>query len=163
MRRVRAILAGAAGLLGLVIMVWWIVSHRTEPVTRERLARARASWDAAGITSYDLRFRTSGARNGTYHVEVRDGQAVRIILDGRLANPAEKDFYTVEGLFRTIEEELELFENPPENAVPAGTQVWLRMRCDPHLGYPVRFIRQVPGANLGEQIHVLSVVPVQRM
>lgn len=146
--------------MALVLVVWLVVREGTEPVTRERLGEARARWAAADISSYDMDLQFSGAQSGIYRVRVRGGRLKHITLNDGPANPSEEEYWTVEGLFRIIEEELDLAEDPSRGAFPAGTQVWLRMHCDPDLGYPVRFIRQVPGTNRGVQIRVLRLAPV---
>ncbi len=147
--------------IGLAVAGVAIVLLRggTAPVTRAGLADAQARWQRAGIRSYDLDLETSGAQTGQYHVEVRGGKLERITRNGQPADPAAGEYWTVPGLFRTIEEELDNAEHPSA-AFPGNAQVWLHAHYDPHLGFPVRFIRQVPGTALGVEIHVRRFSPV---
>ncbi len=143
---------GSAAVVAVVaVIVFWPESGET--VTREALQRARQVWRQAGILDYDLDLRTSGAREGSYHVEVRGGAVRKITIDGRTADPKEAGYYSVEGLFLIVEEELD----NAERGVPApGKDVWLWMKTDPQLGYPVRFIRQVSGTAQGITLDVLK-------
>ena len=153
--------------VGAVIIAVPYLPGRTEPVTRERLEAARALWQRANITSYDMELETSGAQTGRYHMEVRGGRLALITRNGQSADPAAGEYWTIEGLFRVIEEELDAAEQPQSGAFGRHSQVWLRMRCDSKLGYPIRFVRQVkqasrqtatgyevPGASLGVELHV---------
>ena len=164
---------GIAGVAAVILSVPYLPG-RTEPVTLERLDAARAMWQQANISSYDMDLETSGAQTGRYHVEVRNGQLSLITRNGQPADPAAGEYWTVEGLFRVIEEELDAAEQPKSEAFGPQSQVWLRMRCDAKLGYPVRFVRQVkqasrrtatgyeaPGASLGVEIHVINLKPVK--
>ena len=147
------------GLLLTVVVAWPLLIGRTQPVTRELLANARDQWAAANLSDYDMEIDVSGAQTGRYHVVVRGGKLSQITRDGRPADPAEGEYWTVEGLFRTIEEELDLIDHPASGAFSDQRQAWLRIGCHPTLGYPLRYIRQVPGTSLGVQIRVRSLKP----
>jgi hypothetical protein len=136
-----------------------LLPDRTEPVTREALAAARARWQGARIANYDLDLETRGAQVGNYHVEVRDHQVRSIIRDGTPATPNDLDYWTVDGLFVTIEEELDRAESRRGGPSDPVMDVWLRMRCHPKLGYPVRFVSHVPMRTQSVEIHVLRLEP----
>src|SRR5262245_4057028 len=95
------------GVIAAAILAVPYLPGRTDPVTREALAQARALWEQAGIINYDLDLETWGVQSGRYHVQVRDGRLVQITRNGTAADPAEGDYWTVDGLFRVIEEELD--------------------------------------------------------
>jgi hypothetical protein len=89
-----------------------------------------------------------------------------------VADPAAGDYWTVDGLFQVIEEELDAAERPDGAAFGAQSQVWLRVRYHRALGYPIRFVREVkqpsrrsttgyetPGATLGVEIQVKRLSP----
>src|SRR5437867_4074850 len=99
---------GVAAVVGLLALV--LLPGRTEPVKRERLAAARRHWEEANVSSYAMDLDVSGAQTGRYHVEVVDGKLARITRNGQPADPAAGEYWTVEGLFRTIEEELDAAE-----------------------------------------------------
>ena len=146
-----------AGVLVAGVVAGPMLIGRTEPVTRERLTAARQQWAAAKLADYDMELDSSGAQTGRYHVEVRGGTLTHITRNGQPADPAQGHYWTVEGLFDTIEEEVDLIEHPSSGSFSQGRQAWLRMRCHPTLGYPLRYIRQVPGTTLGVEMRVRSL------
>jgi hypothetical protein len=151
---------GVALLAGVAALPWLL--GRTEPVTREGLEAARRKWHQAGIASYNIEFVVSGTESGRYYVEVREGQLTHISRNGQAASPNEPDYWTVNGLFRTIELELDHAEDPAHGAFPEGSELWLRMRCDPEFGFPVRYIRQVTGTTTtGVEIRVRRFEPLR--
>jgi hypothetical protein len=133
--------SGIGAIVALIVAVPFFPG-RTVAVTRERLAAARSQWRAANIVDYDLDLDVSGVQTGRYHVVVRQGKVADISLNGRPAESNAPDYYTVDGLFQTLEEYLDHCENPSSGVFPPGTQVWLRMRTHPSLGYPMRFLKQ---------------------
>jgi hypothetical protein len=160
------------GLVAALILAVPYLPGRTHPVTRERLDRARALWLQAQVKNYDMDLETRGAQSGRYHVEVRDGQLTGITRDGIAADPADGEYWTVDGLFRVSEEELDAAEQPESAAFGARSQVWLRARYDARLGFPIRFVREVKpasgpsttgyvpsGASLGVEIQVRRLTP----
>jgi len=158
--RAIALWAGVVGVAALIVAVPFLPG-RTQPVTRERLAEARRLWDAADIASYDLDFEISGAQTGRYLVEVRHGEATRITRNGQPATPGDPHYYTVDGLFQTIEREFEVSEQSARAAAgSAPSPVWVRMRCDERLGYPVHYVGQIPGRTTSVEIRVHRLEPM---
>ncbi len=133
----------AIGITVAVIVAVPYLPGRTEPVTRERLAAARVLWESAAIADYDLELEFSGVQPGKYHVKVRGGTVAELTLDGKPTNSNAPEYFTIDGLFQTLDEYLDHCENPTTGVFPEGSQIWLRMRTHPKLGYPVRFIKQV--------------------
>ena len=64
-------------------------------------------------------------------------------LNDRPTDSNAPEYFTIDGLFQTLEEYLDHCEKPDTGVFPEGSKVWLRMRTHPKLGYPVRFIKQV--------------------
>ena len=131
------------GVVLIAICAIPYLTGRTEPMTRERLAAAQRLWRQADISNYDLDFDLTGDQTGRYHVEVRGGDVTSITWNGRPTDSHAASYYTVDGIFRTMEEDLDLVEDPTNQAFPPGSQVWLRMSSQPKLGYPIRYVRQV--------------------
>jgi hypothetical protein len=132
--------------IGVVVAVVVAVPYlpgRTEPVTRESLESARARWEDAKIADYDFDLEVSGDQSGNYHVEVREGKVANMTLNGRATESNAPQYFTIDGLFQTLEEYLDHCENPATGVIPEGSTVWLRMQTDRELGYPTRFVRQV--------------------
>lgn len=137
---------------------------RGEAVTADSLAAARATWARAGIRDYELEWKATGKNNVHYVVTVRDGAVSRIVSltpngDEVPAHPAETRFYSVDGLFTTIADELAQLKTDRPFGQPPETQVVMRVHYDPKLGYPISYHRDVLGASQGLAIDVIKLVP----
>ena len=137
-----------------------------EDVTPRNLADARALWDSAGISDYDLEWTSSGARRGHYLVTVRAGEvrAVTSVLpDGReiAAKPGDASYYGMDGLFRILEEEAsQLLEERPFGQAE-GSRILLKFDPDPTLGYPRHYRRDVVGSPQALAIDVVRLEPLR--
>jgi hypothetical protein len=135
-------------------------------VTPESVQAARQLWNRAGIRDYDLDWSVSGRNNAHYLVTVRGGEVRKIEsiqADGRKValRPAEAEMYGVDGLFRTIDEELAVCskaERPFDQ--PKGTKVVMRFKPDDKLGYPHWYHRDVLGTPASVAIDVKALTPV---
>lgn len=133
-----------------------------EAVKADRLERDMAQWAKAGVADYNLEWQSISSRNQSiYRVYVRGGkvQAVRLFRpDGKeiALKPADVEFYSVPGLFRTIREELMQSQQPQPFGQPAGTTVILTMKSDPSLGYPTLYRRDIFGVDERMGIDVTS-------
>lgn len=136
-----------------------------DPVRAERIEADAARWAAAGIRDYDLVWQSVSTRNrSTYKVYVRDGEvrAVRLVRpDGKAValKPADMNFYSVDGLFRTIREELAQSQESRPFGQPPGTTVVLTMRSDDRLGYPTIYRRDIFGVEDRMGIDVIGLTP----
>jgi len=139
---------GLAATIGLTR--WLMPKDDTVPLTAENLEQAQRLWQARGPRSYDLDLAIGGIRAGTVHVEVRQGQVTAMSRDGH--SPSQRrtwDAWTVPGQFDTLETELADMAHPERGfAAPPGAQVVERVRFDPELGFPRRYVRWVLGTNL---------------
>jgi len=142
------------GLFGamLVSIGFLIVSmlRRAPQLTRADYEAAVARWESAGPHGYDLDVELGGRRPGKIHVEVRAGEATHMTRDGVVPKQKRTWYYwSVPGMFDTIEQELDLAEDPAASyKLPAGAQVAMWAEFDPKVGYPRRFDRVVLGADL---------------
>jgi hypothetical protein len=140
---------GLSVTIGLI--VWLMPQDDTVPLTAENLEKAQRLWQAHGPDSYDLDLAIGGLRAGTVHIEVRHGQVTAMTRDGR--SPSQRrtwDAWAVPGQFDTLEIEWAGLAHPERGfAAPPGAQVIERVRFDPELGFPQRYVRQVLGTELG--------------
>ena len=123
-----------------------------DEVNASSLRKARLAWNRSKIRNYDLEWITTGPQTSPsgdhYAVAVRDGEVTsidRVRPDGKRfrLRPARANFYGMEGLFLTMEEELaQLKTDTPFNA-PKGTDVILRFTTDPTLGYVKSYRRDI--------------------
>lgn len=81
--------------------------------------------------------------------------------DGRRLDlhPAKTRYYSVDGLFLTIAEELALLKTDRPFDQPKGTKVVMRFKPDPKLGYPLWYRRDVMGTPQAIAIDVVKLVP----
>jgi hypothetical protein len=136
-----------------------------QEVTPEAIAQAKQVWTTAGIRDYDLEWTVTGAQNNHYYVTVRDGDVRKVESvqsDGRRfeLHPHQTRFYSVDGLFLTIADELALLKTDQPFGQPPGTKVVMRFKPDKKLGYPLWYRRDVMGTALAIAIDVVKLVPV---
>jgi hypothetical protein len=158
------LLVGTFGAAAVLFIGWFIVTALSRPpeLTRAAYEAASKRWDENGPASYDLDVELGGKRPGVVHVEVRDGEATRMTRDG--VEPKQRRtwyYWTVPGQFDTIEQELEMAQDPARNyAVPGASQALLWAEFDPKYGYPLRFDRVVLGADVEVHWKVTRFEPV---
>ena len=134
-------------------------------VTPETVDQARGLWARAQIADYDLDWTVRGPNNAHYVVTVRGRQVRKIEAVDRDGgkhelHPAEPRFYSVDGLFLTISDELALVRTDRPFGQPKGTRVAMRFEPDPTLGYPHWYRRDVLGTPLSIAIQVNRLIPV---
>ncbi len=135
-----------------------------DEVTEQSLRKARVRWAKAGIHDYDLEWTSSGAMNSRYAVAVRGGrvESVKAVApDGRthLLKPSEPRYYSIDGLFLTIANELAQLDQPEPFSRPKGTKAVLQFTADPEYGYPRHYRRDVLGAPAALAIDVVRFAP----
>ncbi len=138
-----------------------------EDVNARTLGRAKRLWEHAGIKDYSLEWRSTGAREGHYRVAVRGGQVVEVVQvapDGteRPARPGDASYYGVDGLFRTIEADVDHCLEQVKNGPDRGAHLLLRFWPDPDLGYPSRYRRDVSGTVRPLAIDVVRFRPLDQ-
>jgi hypothetical protein len=143
------VLLGVATVVAGVLVGAFLNRNPTPLLTREAYEVAAQRWDAHGPASYDLDLELSGNRPGKIHVEVRGGQATRMVRDG--VEPKQQRtwyYWTVPGQMDMIAEELDMAEDPAKafNA-PGATAVIQRAEFDPQYGYPRVYHRIVQGTD----------------
>jgi hypothetical protein len=129
----------------LTVPAVYLLTHKGigEPLTAERLAAARALWARNGPKYYVLDI---DVRDAHHHVEVKDGKVVSMTTDGRKAEERLWKYWSVEGMFQSLSEELSNLQHPeaPFGVKDPG-EVTLRAAFDAKTGYPARFLRYVQG------------------
>ena len=163
-RRRRAVCMARLGFPVLLVAIVGCGGGRE--VTPESVEAARQLWTRAGIRDYDLDWSVSGPNNAHYLVAVRGGEVRQIESirpDGSKVplRPAETRMYGVDGLFRTIDEELAVCSKSEKPfGQPKGSRVVMRFQPDGKLGYPRWYHRDVLGSPMSVAIEVNSLSPV---
>ncbi len=133
-----------------------------QPVTPDAVAEAKRLWTQANIRDYVLDWNVRGPNNAHYSVTVRGGEVRKIesiLRDGGRVelHPGDPQFYGVDGLFHTIDDELALANTDHPFGQPTGTRVAMRFLPDAKLGYPNWYHRDVMGTPLSIAIEVNSL------
>lgn len=161
----RSVTIRCFSLVATVTVVLSGCGETGDPLTIDRLEKDQTLWAEVGPRDYDLRWQSLSSRNqAVYQVYVRNAEvkAVRLVRpDGKVValKPADTSFYSVDGLFRTIREEIAQSQEVRPFGQPPGTTVVLTIRSDPELGYPTLFRRDVFGAEDRMGIDVISLTP----
>jgi hypothetical protein len=133
--------------------------------TPEAVHSARQLWTGAGIQDYDLDWSVTGPNTAHYLVTVRGGEVRTVEMirpDGGKVelHPEKKQFFGVDGLFLTMDEELAVCSKSEKPfGQPKGTRIVMRFRPDEKLGYPHWYHRDVLGSPMSMAINVNAMTP----
>ena len=119
----------AIGLIGFL----WYAREPTMALTRPELDAASRQWHHANLRDYDHRYLMHGAE---YAVSVRGGIVVEIKTNGLITRPSNPEAYSVDGLLKTLEQELDLHAS-----AELQNNTIMRVRFHPELGYIERYLR----------------------
>ncbi|HYR88849.1 MAG TPA: hypothetical protein VE422_32530 [Terriglobia bacterium] len=121
---------------------------RLDPLTPAILAQAEEKWKAHRPDFYHLVIEMSGDRveTGRFDVTVRGGQVESLRRNGLIIPPGRGQDYSMDGLFRMLEQELGLAEKPAMLGAPAGYSVYPTAQFDETVGALLHYRRSVGGA-----------------
>jgi hypothetical protein len=153
--------------------VWWpgllvlglgasAACARGEPLSEATLSAAKARWAARGLADYDVHLEIEGdlVQEGEFEVEVR-GRQVRVVRRNGAAVETHDAFYSVDGMFGFLGEELEMAKEPVRYwSAPADARIFQRARFDEDSGRLRRYVRAVSGTKHNIVITVDQVTPV---
>jgi hypothetical protein len=147
-------------IVGVGLLLQTFVGQKIPELTQEELEKAEALWTSAGPSSYEMDLEILQGRPGTVHIEVQNGEISAMTRDSRAPAQHTWRYWSVPGLFETLERELEMAEDPVhEVGAAAGTRWQLRCEFDPAYGYPRRFHRYVSGGGPEVYWRVTSFIP----
>lgn len=124
-----------AGIALAAVLIFGFLRDNTPRVTQPILNKAKAQWRQAGITSYDLEVRTTGGRQESFVVQVRDGEVTSLSIEGNQM-PSDRlgDTWLVDRQFDYIQNDLRKAEMPKNGGAMRMVGVF-----DPEFGYPQRY------------------------
>ena len=131
--------------------------NRISELTPEALRDAEARWEKAGPPSYRMAVETDSDRMepSKYEVTVRAKQIVKLERNGVALEPeAGSSSYTVEGLFHTMDQEIDLATKPQLLGAPPGYSSYPMASFDAETGRLLRFQRSVGGTKNNIEIKV---------
>lgn len=139
------------GIAALSFGIAWALYFRERlPVlTPQIYSAAKSQWEARGPKDYELDVEVSGVQAGHYRIQVKDRNVVQMKEDGIDVPERVWAYWSVDGMFRFLEEELASKKRPSAAyGVSDPDSVYLQADFDEKLGYPKRFLRQVFGRKL---------------
>ena len=148
-RRVVFLLVFAVGGLAALVLM---VRGEGDELTREGLGAARARWRDHGASDYEMEVAITGVQTGRHTISVRNGRVVEMKTGGAAVEPRVWEYWSVEGMFRFLADELRNAEDPQR--AHGGSDVVLIVEFDDVHGYPRRFVRHVTGQATGIEWNV---------
>ncbi len=156
MKRRNLIIAPFAFLIGLVGAVVWL-REPTVPLTHENLADARERWRNMGLDDYTILYRMN---RDSYEIEVSERIVVDAAVNGTILRSDDVGSYSIEGMFRLLDMELENLHDPGGPfAGRGGGSILARVRYNREFGYVERYVRSSGGMGTGAEIEVLEFRP----
>jgi hypothetical protein len=129
------------------LTVWQFTGRTRSPrLNSEVLSAARARWIQSGIQNYSMTVAVLGKETHRHEIEVRGGKVTRMLTDGVEAPERVWNFWSVDGIFTVLEEEIANAKAPQG---PFGTfdpkDVFLDASFNSSTGVPIHYLRQVSG------------------
>jgi hypothetical protein len=143
--------------ISLLVLFLLYGCSRISDLTPDTLRTAQAQWEKTGPASYRMVVETSGDRmeKSKYEVTVKSKSVVKLVRNGTLLQPEAGDnSYTVEGLFRTMDQEIDLKGKPQLLGAPPGYASYPMASFDRATGRLLRFQRSVGGTKNNIEINV---------
>ena len=143
-------------LTGTLLVV--IGCSRLAALTPAVLSDAEGKWKLHHPSSYRLLVEMSGDRveAGKFEVAVQGRDVVSLHRNGLAIMPGRGEDYSMEGLFRMLEQELGLAEKPAMLGAPPGYSVYTRAKFDDSTGRLLRYRRTVGGTSNSIDVKVLE-------
>jgi len=161
MRRPRAIWIAIGLAAGLAIGLF-LVHRPTAPLTTERLTAARQLWQENGPADYEVTIELGGALSDTRLIRVQDRAVVHMETDGIEVPESAWPYWTVDGMFGFLEQELRNAADPSRTyGVQDPDRIVLQAEFDPELGYPRHFLRHVLGTGQSVEWTTVAFHPRQ--
>lgn len=147
-------------IVGVALLLQTLVGQKIPVLTEVELEKAQGLWASTGPASYEMDLEILQGRPGTVHIEVQNDEISAMTRDSRTPAQHTWRYWSVPGLFETLERELQMAEDPVhEVGAAAGTRWQLRCEFDRAYGYPRRFHRYVSGGGPEVYWRVTSFVP----
>ncbi len=149
-------------LRALVLFGWLLLltqCAKGAAFTEQDLQQAQAQWNKNGLDSYRLTLEISGDKveTGVFVVEVEQNKIQGITRNGQAITTTDT-FYTIEGMFQFLENELELGKEPRRYFGSApGARIYMRAHFDPKQGFPTRYLRAITDTKHNIAVEVKSL------
>jgi len=155
----RNVISVKGKFLALVLLLVAIAAcSRLPALTPAILEQAEHKWQAQRPDFYRLVIDMSGDRveTGRFEAVVRSGQVVSLRRNGLVIMPGRGNDYSMDGLFRMLQQELGLAEKPAMLGAPPGYTVYTTAQFDENTGRLIHYRRVVGGASNSIDVRVLE-------
>jgi hypothetical protein len=126
-------------------------------MTRNDFEAAVERWQERAPRDYAMTVDLSGRQSGTMAVTVRNSQPISVTRNEVLTPERTWEYWTVEGLFEIIREDLEGLDQPERAfGVSDVSQLVQQAEFDADLGYPRRYRRAVQTTGDSIEWEILS-------
>jgi len=131
---------------------------RLPALTPSILEEAEHKWQAHRPDFYRLVIDMSGDRveTGRFEAIVRSGHVVSLRRNGLIIMPGRGEEYSMEGLFRMLQQELGLAEKPAMLGAPPGYAVYTNAQFDENTGRLIHYRRLVGGASNSIDVKIVG-------
>jgi hypothetical protein len=146
------VILGLLTLAAIAIQIWY---NPTVPLTAPLLAEAEAKWKEHGPRDYDMDYTIKKLESTErFHVQVRGGKAVSVIMNDNLALESRHyPYHTMPALYGFIGEFME------QTAQPGKPRTFSNVLFDPVDGHLIHYVRSV--ASRRERVEIIvRVTPV---
>ncbi len=129
---------------GLVVFALTSVRRPPPPLTQADFEAATKRWLEFAPSNYSMSVELSGRQSGTMSVTVNGGRPTVVARNGVLTPERTWEYWTVDGLFEIIREDLQGLDQPERAfGVKDTSQLVQQAEFDAALGYPRRYRRAV--------------------
>ena len=134
---------------------------RLQPLTAEVLDHAEAQWEASKPSAYKLVIEIEGDRvkKEQFQVHVEMGVMTSLQRNGQPIKIVSGQDYSMNGLFRTLHEEMDLAQTPQKLGAEAGYSAYMMAKFDGSTGRLIEYQRSVGGISNSIHIRVISFSP----
>jgi Family of unknown function (DUF6174) len=129
---------------GLVVFALTSVRRPPPPLTQADFEAATKRWLEFAPSNYLMTVVLSGRQSGTMAVTVNGDRPISVVRNGVTTPERTWEYWTVEGLFEIIREDLQGLDQPERAfGVKDTSQLVQQAEFDAALGYPRRYRRAV--------------------
>jgi hypothetical protein len=143
------VILAALAVTAVTVMIVYNLQQQLKP---EQLAQAKALWEKKRPADYDLEYTQSGSAPGKFQVQVRGGKVVSVRRDDVPLEPRQFRFYSMDGIFDSIEGFLDF------DSQPGRPRTFTKAIFHGEDGRVVRYIRRVMGGN--ERVEIVTKLVV---
>ena len=131
-------LGGILGIIVAVIAMYLMGPGQIPELNASRFDQALEHWDSYRLMNYEIEITVQGRQPGRYTTTVQEGVVVSAEFNNNaLTNPRTMSTWTVDGMFRTIDYDVQ----SQSNRGSQDPELTLRAEFNSQYGYPQKYQR----------------------